>query len=49
MSVDYPNAIDMTITDPTWVFTDALISIPLLTLRLSYIKLHVGKTALLLT
>jgi len=28
MSVDYPGAIDMIITDPAWVFTDALTSIP---------------------
>src|SRR5258708_2601671 len=28
MSVDYPGAIDMIITDPAWVFTDALLNIP---------------------
>lgn len=28
MSVDYPGAIDMVITDPAWVFTDALAGIP---------------------
>jgi hypothetical protein len=27
MSVDYPGAIDMIITDPAWVFTDALVNI----------------------
>lgn len=28
MSADYPGAIDMIITDPAWVFTDALAGIP---------------------
>ena len=28
MTVDYPGAVDMIITDPAWVFTDALINVP---------------------
>lgn len=28
MSVDYPSAIDMIISDPAWVFTDALLGVP---------------------
>ena len=44
MSVDYPGAIDMTITDPAWIFTDALTSIPATDLTIVLHKTACGQT-----